>query len=70
MTKSGNIAQPNHTVAVDPEIIPLGTEIMIDGHIYTAEDIGGAVKGNVIDIWVESQSNSFGVMHREVYIKK
>lgn len=33
-------------------MIPLGTQVMIDGHIYTAEDIGGAVKGKMIDIFV------------------
>ena len=26
---------------------------MINGHVYIAEDCGGAVKGNVIDIFVE-----------------
>ena len=70
MTKSGNTAQVHHTVAVDPKIIPLGTKIMIDGHIYTAEDVGASVKSKVIDIWVAQESNSFGVMHKEVYVMK
>ena len=70
MTSTGVRAQVNHTIAVDPEIIPYGSEIMIDGQIYVAEDCGGAVKNNVIDIWVENQSNSFGVKYTEIYIKR
>lgn len=40
-----------HTIAVDPDVIPYGTQVMINNHIYTAEDCGGAVKGHVIDIY-------------------
>ncbi|WP_256437705.1 MULTISPECIES: 3D domain-containing protein [Bacillota] len=36
---------------MDTNIIPYGTRVMINNHIYTAEDCGGAVKGNVIDIY-------------------
>ncbi len=43
---------------------------MINGQEYVAEDVGGAVKGNVIDIWVEVPENSFGVKYAEVYIKE
>lgn len=68
MTSTGVKAQVNHTIAVDPKIIPYGSEIMIDGKIYVAEDCGAAVKNNVIDVWVEHQSNSFGVKYTKVYI--
>lgn len=70
LTTTGVRAQVNHTIAVDPKIIPYGSEIMIDGQIYVAEDCGGAVKNNVIDVWVEHQSNSFGVKYKEIYIKR
>lgn len=70
LTATGVRAQVNHTIAVDPAIIPYGSEIMIDGQIYVAEDCGGAVKNNVIDIWVGHQSNSFGVKYKEIYIKR
>lgn len=70
LTSTGVKAQVNHTIAVDPKIIPYGSEIMIDGQIYVAEDCGGAVKNNVIDVWVEHQSNSFGVKYKEIYIKR
>ena len=48
LTSTGVKAQVNHTIAVDPQIIPYGSEIMIDGQIYVAEDCGGAVKNNGI----------------------
>jgi len=39
------------TVAVDPSVIPLGTQMYIPGYGYGwAEDTGGAVKGNIIDL--------------------
>jgi 3D (Asp-Asp-Asp) domain-containing protein len=39
------------TVAVDPRVIPLGTSMYIPGYGYgVAEDTGGAVVGNIIDL--------------------
>ena len=39
------------TVAVDPRVIPLGTSMYIPGYGYgVAEDTGGAVIGNIIDL--------------------
>jgi 3D (Asp-Asp-Asp) domain-containing protein len=39
------------TVAVDPSVIPLGTRMYIPGYGYgVAEDTGGAVTGNIIDL--------------------
>ena len=70
LTSTGVKAQVNHTIAVDPEIIPYGSKVMIDGQIYVAEDCGGAIKNNVIDVLVENQSNSFGVKYTEIYIKR
>lgn len=64
----GHNAIENHTVAVDPEIIPYGTKLLIDGIEYVAEDCGGAVKGNVIDVYVEDCENSFGRKYSEVFI--
>lgn len=71
LTKSGTVPQLNYTVAVDPEVIPLGSIIVIDGVDYVAEDTGGLVKGKVVDIYVESTEVAleYGRQVHEVYIK-
>lgn len=52
-TKSGTVPEEGRTVAVDPKVIPLGTKLTINGQAgYIAEDTGGAVKGNRIDIYM------------------
>jgi 3D (Asp-Asp-Asp) domain-containing protein len=58
-------------VAVDPRVIPLGTRLYIDGYGYaTAEDIGGAIKGNRIDLFFESNRDCdrWGLRRTKVYI--
>lgn len=69
ITKTGTIATENRTIAVDPTIIPLGTEVIIDGQTYVAEDIGGAIKQNKIDVYVSDhrEALSRGVIQREVF---
>ena len=62
ITKSGVCTVAGRTIAVDPNIIPMGTWVEItfpDGRSYIrkAEDTGGAVKGRVIDIYA-NQSDS------------
>jgi 3D (Asp-Asp-Asp) domain-containing protein len=41
------------TVAVDPKFIALGSRMLIDGldGVFTAEDVGGAVHGAILDVW-------------------
>lgn len=58
ITASGVKARANHTVAVDKRVIPLGTTVLINGHEYIAEDTGGAIKGNRIDIYFDSHSDA------------
>lgn len=67
-TSTGAIATEGRTIAVDPSVIPYGTEVLINGHVYVAEDCGGAVKGNVIDIFVEDEH--MDMFYTEVYVKK
>ena len=72
ITKSGTVPQEGRTIAVDPLVIPLGSEVMFDGEIYIAEDIGGAIQGNVIDLFygTEQDSVNYGVQYHTVYIKE
>lgn len=71
ITKSGTRATAGRTIAVDPNVIPLGTTVVIDGKEYIAEDTGKLIKGNRIDICFETheQASKFGVQNAEVYVK-
>jgi 3D (Asp-Asp-Asp) domain-containing protein len=68
ITATGAKAVAGRTIAVDPDIIPLGSQIIIDGITYTAEDVGGKVKGKRIDIFVDSRKEAIqrGKIQREV----
>ena len=58
-------------VAVDKKVIPLGSYIKIDGVVYHAEDVGGAIKGKRIDraVPTHAMAMSLGVMNKEVFLK-
>lgn len=59
ITASGTKAKQGRTVAVDPRHIPYGTEIVIDGMgTYIAEDCGGAIKGDRIDLFFDSHNEA------------
>ena len=65
ITASGKRARWG-TVAVDRRVIKLGSRLRIKGFpgtIFRAEDIGGAIKGNRIDVWFPSHREAlkFGV---------
>jgi 3D (Asp-Asp-Asp) domain-containing protein len=68
ITATGTQATEGRTIAVDPSVIPLGTEVEIDGHTYIAEDVGGAIKGNKVDIFVNDHETAIqrGKIQREV----
>ncbi len=55
-TASGVMPASNHTIAVDKDVIPLGSEVLINGQIYIAEDTG--VSGHTIDIFCDSHSEA------------
>lgn len=59
------------TVAVDPKVIPLGSRLYIEGYgEAVAEDTGGLVKGNIIDIYLptEDQCRQWGRRQVEVRV--
>ena len=72
ITASGTKVAAGRTIAVDPEVIPYGTTVIIDGKTYVAEDCGGAIKGRRIDIFMESHQEALeaGVKVAEVYVQK
>lgn len=75
LTASGTHATPYSTVAVDPSVIPLGADVLVDYgdgaglRRYRAEDIGGAIKGSHIDLCVGShaEARQLGVKTATVY---
>ncbi len=76
ITASGTQAQYG-TVAVDPRVIPLGTRMYIESadgsFVYgycVAEDTGGAIKGNKVDLFFNTNSEclQFGRRSVKVYI--
>lgn len=70
ITASGTTATAGRTIAVDPSVIPYGSEVVINGHTYIAEDCGGAIKENRIDIYFDTHEEAlnFGVQHATVYL--
>ncbi|MBW7474378.1 LysM peptidoglycan-binding domain-containing protein [Paenibacillus oenotherae] len=69
------------TIAVDPKKIPLGTKVYVTGYDYdglpaggmiaTASDMGGAIKGDRIDIFVphsQKQALTFGYQYVKVFV--
>lgn len=70
-TASGAKAEAGKTIAVDTSVIPFGTEVKIGDVIYTAQDTGSAVKGNVIDVYYDSHEEALnhGAKYQEVEVR-
>ncbi|KJR41185.1 3D domain protein [Candidatus Magnetoovum chiemensis] len=68
-TKTGTTPHKLRTVAVDPKVVPLGSLLYIEGVGWRiAEDIGGVVKGNKIDLFVESRDKAFNFGKRKLKV--
>jgi 3D (Asp-Asp-Asp) domain-containing protein len=60
------------TVAVDPSVIPLGTQIYVDGVGWrVAQDVGSGIIGNDLDIWMPRLLDcvEWGARMRAVFVK-
>lgn len=70
LTYQETIPKAEYTVAADPAVIPLGTRITVDGKTYVVEDIGGAIKGNRLDIYFDTHEEAviYGRKHKNVYL--
>lgn len=71
------------TIAVDPNVIPMGTKVLVTGHshaglpkdafVATATDQGSAIKGNRIDIFIPGSPefvDTFGYQDVKLYVLK
>ncbi|MGN7760136.1 3D domain-containing protein [Paenibacillus sp. 22594] len=69
------------TIAVDPSVIPLGTKVLVTGYSHpglpkqaflaTATDMGSAIKGNRIDIFIPGSQSfvaDFGFQYVQLYV--
>ena len=55
------------TIAVDPSVIPLGSKVYIPGYGYAiASDTGGVIKGNIIDLYMNSHDECISWGRRQV----
>ena len=75
-TATGTLATEGRTIAVDPKVIPYGSRVLLiwsDGtqHSYIAEDCGGGVNGNHIDVFFNDHQAArvFGVQSAMVYLE-
>ena len=58
------------TVAVDPNVIPLGSKVYVSGYgVAIAADTGGAIKGNIIDVFLNSYEECMNWGRREVTVQ-
>lgn len=75
LTYTETTALQDRTIAVDPSVIPLGSTVLIYYEdsligIYQAEDVGGDIKGNKIDLFFELHNDAlkFGVKGCEIIV--
>ena len=71
ITATGTQATQGRTIAVDPNVIPLGSEVIIEGDTFIAEDTGSAIKGKRIDVYISDHDTAlcFGVQSKDVFVR-
>ena len=73
ITYTGVEAEAYRTAAVDPNYIPLGSLLYVEGYgFFVAEDIGGAVKGWHVDLYVgegeQAKRDAFEIGRRQAKV--
>lgn len=72
ITYTGTKPQVMKTIAVDPSVIPLGSKVYIPefDKVFIAEDTGGKIKGNRIDIYMQDYDTcmQWGIRDITIYI--
>lgn len=57
-------------IAVDPNVIPLGAKVWVEGYGYAiAADTGGNINGHKIDVFFPSKSEAYSWGRKKVKIK-
>ncbi len=72
-TRTERDGQAVHGVAVDPRVIPLGSQLWIPGYGHAvADDIGSAIRGRRLDVRMQRRDsmNRWGVRRVSVYVLK
>lgn len=69
---TGEILRSDYSIAVDPDVIPYGSIVIINGKEYKAQDTGGVITGNRIDVYFDSHEVAleFGRQVADVYLKE
>jgi len=70
ITATGTTATAGRTISVDPDVIPPGSTVYIDGQAYHAEDTGAGITGKTIDLFLDDHQAAleFGVQYKAVYL--
>ena len=71
-TASGTVPTEGRTIAADWDVLPEGTEVIINGHTYTVEDTGSGVNDKHIDVFFADHQEAlkWGVQTHEVFVKE
>lgn len=71
ITATGTKPVQGRTIAVDQDVIPYGSEVIVNGHTYRAEDCGGEIIGREIDVYFDNHEEAleFGVQYSPVLLK-
>jgi len=69
---TGEVLRSDYSIAVDPEVIPYGSIVIINGKEYKAQDTGGAITGSRIDVYFSSHEEAleFGRQTADIYLKE
>lgn len=67
---SGEVLTAGVSVAVDTNVIPYGSELLINGTKYIAHDTGSGINGNCIDVYHDDHKKAveFGLQYAEVFL--
>lgn len=71
ITASGRAARAG-TIAADPKVLPLGTQLYVPGYGYgTVEDTGGAIQGRRLDLFFSTheRARQWGIQRLPVRVR-